>query len=271
MSKNLLICPKCKLDLQKFNNTYKCSNNHSFDLASSGYANLILANKKRSNNSGDNKIQVNARKEFLNKGHYNFLLEEIVKELKDFNNINILDIGCGEGYYTNKLKQHNSTFNIYGLDISKEAIKKASKLNNQINWLVASSSNIPIKDSAIDVIIQNFAPHNIDEYKRVLKEHGFLITITPAKKHLYQLKQLMYKDVYLNDEKVIEDNRLELVKENIITKELNINSNEDIENLLKMTPYYYKTNVNNINNVLKLNNLNTAASFVVRIYKIKSK
>lgn len=263
----LFKCPNCGLSLNLFNNTYKCKNGHCFDIASSGYLNLIIANRKRSNNSGDNKIMVNSRKDFLSQGYYNILIKEVLDEFINKKHINYLDIGCGEGYFTDNFKKLNNKLNIYAIDISKEAIKKASKLNKKINWIVGSVNNLPIKDNSIDILTQIFAPHNVTEYTRVLKDDGLIITVTPAKNHLYEIKELMYENVYLNSEKIIEDKKIKLVKEKTVNSILNITNNTDIVNLLKMTPYYYTTSKSNIEKVLNLKKLDVTSSFTIRIYK----
>ncbi len=267
MSRSLLKCPNCGLGLEKDINTYKCANGHCFDIASSSYLNLIMANKKKKLNSGDNKIMVNARKEFLNKGYYSNLVTAVLDEIEKDKRLNYLDIGCGEGYFTNGFKNLNSKLNAYAFDVSKEAIKKASKLNDKIVWLVANINNIPLKDHSIDVITQLFAPHNVNEYIRLLKDDGILITVTPAKKHLYEIKELLYDEVYLNSEKIIEDKRLKLIKDKEVTRVISITNNEDITNLLKMTPYYYRTKQSAIEKLLNLQNLNVTTSFSVRVYK----
>ena len=111
-----MICPNCKTKLQKIDNSYKCKNNHSFDISKQGYVNLLL----NSSNSGDNKEMINARCHFLEKGYFEPLLNEIIKTIQSLNINNILDIGCGEGYYDRGIKKKINV-NIVGVDISKEA------------------------------------------------------------------------------------------------------------------------------------------------------
>lgn len=132
----MIICPKCKEQLFKENKTYRCINNHSFDIAKSGYVNLLLDNQKNSKNPGDDKDMIKSRKFFLEKGYYKNIsdkLNEIIENNIDINKgeIFILDIGCGEGYYTGNLKEYldfeNKKSEILGIDISKQAILEASK------------------------------------------------------------------------------------------------------------------------------------------------
>ena len=118
-----MICPNCKQKLIKIDNSYKCSNKHSFDISKQGYVNLLLNSK----NSGDNKEMINARYEFLKKGYFDNLLTSISSIIKSLNITNILDIGCGEGYYDRGIKEQTNV-NITGLDISIIVLASTSVL-----------------------------------------------------------------------------------------------------------------------------------------------
>ena len=156
-----MICPNCKNKLQKIDNSFKCINNHCFDISKQGYVNLLLNSK----NSGDNKEMINSRHKFLNKGYFEILLKEIITILKTIKIDNILDIGCGEGYYDRGIKQFINV-EITGLDISKEACLKASKLSKDIMYVVGSSNEIPFEDNEFDLILNIFAPHEEKEFSR---------------------------------------------------------------------------------------------------------
>ena len=104
---SIIICPNCKALLQKIDKTVRCENGHSFDYAKQGYLNLLLPNQKKTNSPGDNKLMLTARESFLSTGHYDFLLQHIESSLKALNyfsaengnNTQLLDLGCGTGYY----------------------------------------------------------------------------------------------------------------------------------------------------------------------------
>ena len=106
----MLICPICKEKLDKEEKRYICKKNHSFDISKYGHSNLLLSNQKNSKLPGDNKEMVLSRKNFLEKGYYSEISEKvndvIFNEIQEKNEINILDIGCGEGYYTEKLRKN---------------------------------------------------------------------------------------------------------------------------------------------------------------------
>lgn len=258
-----MICPKCKNVLTKINNTYKCPLNHSYDIAKEGYVNLLLSKT----NSGDNKNLVNARINFLEKDFYKPLLNKLVDIFNTYNFKNICDLGCGTGYYTNELSKY---FNMYGLDISKEAIKHASKKNKDITYIVSNNNNICYEDNYFDALLHIFSPIFENEDKRVLKDNGYLIDVTPGAYHLFEVKNLLYKNPYLNENRTPVFNNFDL-KETINLKyEINCNI-DDINNLIAMTPYSYKTDSNVIEN-LKLNSdyLKVTIDFDILIYKLKA-
>ena len=62
------LCPLGGGMLRPSGNSLCCENRHTFDRGKSGYVTLLLDNEKRSKIPGDNKLMVNARREFLDKG-----------------------------------------------------------------------------------------------------------------------------------------------------------------------------------------------------------
>ena len=258
LEKNI-ICPKCKKQLIKTNNTYKCLNNHSFDVSKEGYVNLLLSKT----NAGDNDILIKARHNFLTNGYYEPLvnkLKEIIYKLKPNS---LLDAGCGTGYYTSKLK--DIVPNIIGCDISKDAIKLASKKNKDITFIVASNQSIPLKNNSIDLILNIFAPHFNNEFNRIL-DNGYLIIVHTAEKHLWELKELIYDEPYLNKKETYHLENFYLIDEQEINYKIDI-PKEDLYYLFTMTPYYYKTRKEDISKIDNIDSLNITINFTISIFK----
>lgn len=258
----MIICPNCKSKLIKLNNTYKCINNHSFDISKEGYINLLL-NKP---NAGDNKQMIKSRKDFLELGYFDKLLNTIIEEIKKLSlaNPHILDLGCADGYYTNSISKVYP--NIIGLDISKEAIKYAAKNYKDIIFIVGNAKEIPIKNNSIDLVINIFSPLFIDEINRVLKDNSYLIKVTPNSNHMLEIKEILYDKVYLTKEKSIDDSTLLLTNEKNLSYKLKI-SNDDIINLFTMTPYSYKTSTQDIEKLKLITSLEVTLDFNISIYK----
>ncbi len=254
-----MICPKCKEKLNKVNNTYKCLNNHSYDISKEGYINLLLSKT----NAGDNELLIKARHSFLNNDYYLPLANKLKIIINDLDPKTILDAGCGTGYYTSKLKTNDNT--IYGSDISKDAIKLASKHSKDINYIVASNQFIPLEDKSIDLILNIFAPYFNDEFNRLLN-NGYLIIVHTAKKHLWELKKLIYENPYLNKKETFNLNNFSLVSEETIDYNIDI-PQEDLHLLFSMTPYYYKTKKEDIQKINTVSSLNVTISFTISIFR----
>lgn len=275
MKTTLFSCPVCKNNLFIDGKTWECPNNHSFDKAKEGYVNLLLSHQKKTKNPGDNKLMISARRLFLDSAFYEPLVEGIVDVLSEqlssqvLSNLNILDAGCGEGYYLKTLENLlKAESNLFGFDISKDAIKMAAKRYKDIDFFVASIHNIPIQESSIDVILSVFSPINEAEFYKVLKPNGIVITATPYKKHLSGLTEIIY-DQHNDHDSHIGDFNQELFtnKTNkIVSYQLNLDNNEDIMNLFKMTPYYYSSSKANSELVSDLTTLETLVEFEVNLF-----
>lgn len=235
-----LACPKCHQPLIKEGKSYRCINNHCYDIAKSQYINLLLNPDKSTNNPGDNKESLLCRKNYLNQGYYDVILNEVVQYIKNHyhENMHILDLGCGEGYYTYRLKNELKDCTVYGLDISKDGIFMASKYTKDIYWIVGNSKNIPILDHSLDAITALFTVVNADEIKRCLKEDGYMIHVTANNQHLIEFKELIYDEV-----KVKSDEHIRLpfsvIESYDFKKTIHLRNRDDTLNLLKMTPHYY--------------------------------
>ena len=167
--------------------------------------NLLLNPDKASNNPGDSKESLIARKAYLDKGYYDPILFEVVNEIKKKEGpLNILDLGCGEGYYTYRMKQILGDENTYcGLDISKLAVRMATQYDKSIHWIVGNSKNIPVLDHSMDVITAMFTVVNQEELARCIKEDGYIIHVTANRDHLIEIKHLIYDEVKTKSDKYI--------------------------------------------------------------------
>lgn len=258
------ICPVCKNKTFDLENSLRCMLGHSFDKAKEGYINLLLKNASGKRH-GDDKLMVNARKSFLDKGYYAPLREKIGEILGE-NNV-VLDSGCGEGYYTSHFAENNT---LLGIDISKDAIKSAAKRCKKATFAVASIAQIPLADKSVDAVINIFAPDSPNEFLRILKEGGRLITATPLENHLFELKAAVYEKPYKNPPPVYEKDGFSFKSVTEVKYKIMLESTEDIESLFKMTPYYYKTSAADQEKLKSLSSLEVTLEFAVTEY-IKEK
>mgnify|MGYP005992569023 CR=1 FL=1 len=229
-------CPLCQHALTLNNKSFRCENNHSFDQAKQGYVNLLPVQFKHSKEPGDNKAMVQARRAFLDKGYYQPLVDAMLALNQQYGRENgsMFDAGCGEGFYTHQHKTQDNS--VYGIDISKEAIKKAAKRYKECHFSVGTLSMLPFNDNSIDWVTCVYAPILEEEYTRVLAEDGYLLTVTPAKDHLLSLKQKIYIDAQQHDDEKQAISNLTLVHQQQLGYDMTITSGEDAIHLLAMTP-----------------------------------
>jgi 23S rRNA (guanine745-N1)-methyltransferase len=269
----MFLCPICKEPLKRDLNSLKCKNNHNFDISSKGYVNLLPVNSKNSLNPGDNMTMAKARHLFLSEGFYKKLSNNIneIANVYIKNGNKILDSGCSDAYYLIRLKDYllnnKKICDFTGIDISKFAIQLAAKTAKDINFAVASIYSMPIPDNSIDFIISLFAPVCSEEFKRVLKSEGFVLVVTPSENHLEGLKKVIYKTPQFFPVDIPKMDGFKLLFSNNLNYEIEIKSNEYIDYLYKMTPYYYKSTQESKQIIDNLNILKTSVDFNIYLYR----
>lgn len=196
-----LRCPMDQLSLELSGGSLCCANQHSFDIARQGYANLLGAQDKRSKDPGDSKAMVAARHSFLEAGYYRPIAEQLVASLQPFLSEEslVVDAGCGEGYYLQQLRDcrvaaGQQAPGMVGFDISKWAMQTAAR-RFHATWLVASNRNIPLADASADVVIDMFGFADFAAFARVLKPGGLLLRVQAADQHLLELRQIIYPEI----------------------------------------------------------------------------
>ena len=182
-------CPICQENLTLVESSLKCNNRHSFDLAKFGYVNLAPQIKQSANYDKKN---FQNRQQILEAGFYQAILEVVSDLLSNSKNAKtILDIGCGEGFYSRKLQERHPDKTFYAFDISKDSVQIAAKSepNWAVNWFVGDLARLPIKDASMDILLDIFSPANYGEFRRVLSKDGILIKVIPTKNHLREIRQ----------------------------------------------------------------------------------
>ena len=192
-------CPICQENLALVESSLKCSNRHSFDLAKFGYVNLAPQIKQSANYDKEN---FQNRQEILEAGFYQTILETISDLLASLETAKtILDIGCGEGFYSRKLQQTHSDKTFYAFDISKDSVQIAAKSESNwaVNWFVGDLARLPIKDASMDILLDIFSPANYGEFRRVLSRDGILIKVIPTENHLKEIRQMVQDQLTKKD------------------------------------------------------------------------
>ncbi len=258
----MLICPVCGDKLIFGDRTVKCSRNHSFDVAKEGYVNLLRSNRP-GDSIGDDKQSARSRRDFLDKGYYKALQQTLCEIFADKQG-RVLDICCGEGYYTAALGE-NPHLQVYGFDIAREMVRLAAKRGCG-TYFVANMAAMPVAQESVDYGTHLFAPFIEEAFHRVLKQGGRLYTVIPGKYHLWGLKQALYDMPYENDEKLPDTKLLRLVSVQKVRDEICLASQEDIQAVFRMTPYYFHTSLVDKAKLESLESLKTPVEFVIAEY-----
>jgi 23S rRNA (guanine745-N1)-methyltransferase len=268
----MFICPICKSKLNIDGKTYTCENNHSFDIAKQGYVNLLPVNKKHSDNPGDSRDMVLSRREFLEGGYYDCftdkLCEIITSLFEDKKEITIADCGCGEGYYDGKLDTLDCDVDLFGFDISKEAVRYAAGKYKNYKYAVGSCFDMPLSNNSFDLALNIFAPMVESEISRILKKDGYMVYAVPGKRHLMGLKEILYENTYENEEKHTEYDGFDFVDRVSVQREIMVNGEMGV-NLFKMTPYYFKTELGAEEKIVNNGGFTTEIHFDFLIYRKK--
>ncbi|ROR14793.1 23S rRNA (guanine(745)-N(1))-methyltransferase [Erwinia sp. JUb26] len=240
------LCPLCQQPLMAHDRVLRCENQHQFDLAKEGYINLMPVQHKRSKQPGDSAEMMQARRNFLDAGHYQPLQQRVSDMLDSalpHDAVNVLDIGCGEGYYTqavaSRLQAGREGSQIYGLDVAKIAVRYGAKRYRNVEFCVASSHRLPFSDNQFDAVLRIYAPCKAAELARVVKPQGLVLTVTPGPRHLLQFKALIYQDAKLHDNAVEEMPGFTLIEEQSLGYPMTLNSEESAA-LLQMTPFAWR-------------------------------
>ncbi len=248
-----LACPIDGEQLEYHDRQLVCENGHAFDIARQGYVNLLPVQHKRTKHPGDSKAMVLARTHFLNSGVYepiaNKLNELVYAQIIAGKETALLDAGCGEGYYFNALLNYLSDqeaatdLSFIGMDISKDAIYQASKRYKQISWVVGTNRRPPVAEESIDIILCLFGFLSVDGFKKVLKQGGKIIIVDPGTEHLKELREIIYPEIkksYPLRALDTEKTGLSLANSEVLQFKVTLNDNEQINNLLIMTPHFYR-------------------------------
>lgn len=300
---SLFICPLCQSPLTPAADTWRCDGslnpkqtNHPFDVARQGYVNLLPVQQKKSKAPGDSQASIEARKRFLHAGHYqplnDLICQKMLALLSSIGQVNWLDIGCGEGYYTQSMAQLGSDVmdTLIAADISKPAVmeiartsKAESKLwyqqdkesatqSTAIYPLVTSAAHLPLRAGSVTGISSIFSPILPEAFAEVLADDGYLIIAKPDVGHLATMRDALFDDVREHDsDKFLTELSpyFTLLDTHRINTELTLSAG-DLADLMTMTPYAYRARSEKRQALLiavKENAFNTEAKFVVYVLR----
>ncbi len=271
MSSSIFSCPVCRGTMERDGRIYRCGAGHSFDIAKEGYVNLLPANQRHSEMPGDDRDMVSARTRFLDGGWYAPLrrtLCEAVGALMPEHAV-LIDAGCGEGYYTEALCDTVARKQgaIAGVDLSKAAVKRAAKRCRTAEIAVASVYHLPLADCSADLLVDCFAPLAQEEYRRILKPGTAFLYVVPGRRHLWEMKELLYDRPYENDVREERYPGFRQADEIPLSFGFHLSHQEDIAALFRMTPYAWKTPKAGIERLMAYKDLDISAEFRILVFR----
>jgi len=268
----IIKCPVCNEVMSEKENLLLCVNNHSFDRAKQGYYNVLITNSSSEKIKGDSAEMLKARQKLFSNGYYEVVSDEINNTVRNYikEHMIILDIGSGVGYYLDRLENSQTSKNsYYGVDLSKDATKISSTLNKNIQYVVGTNNKLPFIDNSIDIMISVFSPIYLEECKRVLKNDGVLIVVHPNQNHLIQMKKVIYDDIILKEENrnELDPKFFSIVESKDVKYDVEID-NENIKNLLMMTPHFWTSTLKGKERLYSLKELNVSIDIKIDVYKL---
>ncbi|MEI7618256.1 MAG: methyltransferase domain-containing protein [Actinomycetota bacterium] len=186
-------CPHCRQSLAEHEHEFVCVSAHHFDRAKEGYVNLLPGGRLKSRPAGDDDAMVRARRRVFDAGMYNPVIDAVAALVAHSPAANVVDAGCGEGSYLAAATTLSGAAG-WGIDISKPAVRLASRRHRNHRYAIASSYALPFADNSFEALINVFSPRDFGEMLRVLKAGGIAVVATPGPQHLAQLKALIYDD-----------------------------------------------------------------------------
>ena len=265
LAMNHLICPLCAHALIENLQGVACQNCHQFDRAKEGYFNLLPVQYKNSREPGDAKEQLNARRQFLQAGYFSSLVQHLLSVVDPAAGT-LLDIGCGEGYFTRALAAHCDGAELYGIDIAKAGIRLAAKgAVKNITYAVASSYQLPIASDSMDWILRIYAPSKDEELTRVLKTTGRLLIVTPGENHLLGIRKRIYREIKPYQQPVAPQGFFD-VSQASVRFPLRVPAGNLTRALMQMTPFAWKLNAEALAS-FEQEGVMDQADFCINIYK----
>ena len=182
---DLLRCPRCGSGFAVTDATLSCTRGHAFDIAKQGYANLTGAAQPA---HADSPAMVTARAELLESGRYAALSDAMI-DLLPTDVSTILDVGTGTGHYAAAALDGRPGAHALGLDVSVAACRRAARAHPRLAVVTADAwAGLPVVDAGVDVVLSVFSPRNAEEFARVLRPGGCVLSVTPGPDHLGELR-----------------------------------------------------------------------------------
>ncbi len=264
----MILCPVCGEPLIRLEKQYRCPSGHCFDLAKQGYVNLLTVDQKHSLHPGDTKEMVAARRAFLQGGFYAPIAQTVCEAALAFapHAQALLDVGCGEGYYSAQVA-NTLHCQLFGLDISKEAVRYAAGQYKNGNWICATAARLPFEADSFDLLLSMFALTIPEEFHRVLQKSGVFLQVLAASDHLRRLKSIIYPTAVQKEKETAPAfPGFSLLESKRLTFSCTVEGAQ-VQNLLAMTPHFWRISKEGAQRLAETKRLEDRASIILNVYQ----
>ena len=280
-----LACPIDGLALEPYAGGVRCGRGHSYDRAREGYCNLLVVQHKASRDPGDSREMVAARRRFLEAGHYAPIADAVfahvllgglvqIEDCSPEMPFNILDAGCGEGYYLDRLSALANAcldpgiLTLAGIDVSKWAVRAAARRACPVTWLVANNRHPPFAPASVDIILCLFGFPVWEGFRAVLRPGGHVLLVDPGPDHLIELREIIYPQVTRSVPASLaaaEGAGYQCVQATTLRFPVSLTSPQSITDLLAMTPHAHRLSQTGRDALARQQTLTVTADVCIRV------
>lgn len=176
-----------------------CARRHAFDVARSGYVNLLQPQDRRASRPGDSAEVRAARRRFHAAGYETPLTEALAGLVSLGPSDAALEVGCGEGHHLATVAARSGCDG-HGLDIAAAAIDAAARRYPRLHWIVANGDRtLPYPDASFRLVLSVTARRNPSEFRRVLRRDGTLLLVVPGPDDLVELRRAVLGEGIVRD------------------------------------------------------------------------
>jgi len=276
-----LACPLCRAQMQGDGKCICCTGTrrHSYDVAASGYVNLLPPGKQSNRKTGDDSEMLRSRRTFLSGGYYDKISESAanaaLSALKECSYITFVDAGCGDGYHALNIAEFFQKAGIPSLAIGLEASKKGAEMASKLARKKGSNSffaaanifDMPLADRSCDCIFSMFAPVPDSEAARVLKDDGVIVVCSSGSRHLWEMREVIYGTPRLSPPLDRVPEGFERVSHTTLEYSFTLEEQELIAALFTMTPFYWRCPKDGREKLLSLDSLTLTCETEYNVYK----
>ena len=184
----------CGQPLERRASAFVCPVGHSYDVARSGYVNLLQPQDRRSLAAGDSKAAVKARAALLSAGVGRHVIDAVVPRAAALDlgdHAVAVDLGSGTGDALGALALARPLTGV-GIDLSTAAAEHAARRFPAVTWVVANADRrVPMLDHSAHLVLSLHGRRHANECARVLTSPGFLLVAVPAPDDLVELRALV--------------------------------------------------------------------------------